>query len=105
MYLSAGGVLYPSEAQVALGPAGVDAVHLQLGELEGGVEGLSTDPDHDGVDGQRDALHHLLGKAILTADTGGGAMEDSEREGKMNNSAKRGRDREVKKQTKRHRHR
>ena len=64
--LSTLGVLDASEAQVAEAPAGVDAVNLQLWELEGRVEGLSTDAHHNGVDGQRHALHHLLRKAILT---------------------------------------
>lgn len=60
-------VLDACESQVADAPAGVDAVHLQLGELKGGVKGLGTDPDDDGVDGQRHALYHLLSKAIFTA--------------------------------------
>lgn len=45
-------VLDAGESQVTNAPAGVDAVHLQLGELKGGVKGLGTDPDDDGVDGQ-----------------------------------------------------
>ena len=59
-------VLDAGEAQVADAPAGVDAVDLQLRELKGGVEGLGTDPDHDGVDGKRYPLHHLLSEAIFT---------------------------------------
>lgn len=59
-------VLNAREAQVADAPAGVDAVHLQLGQLKGRVEGLGADADHDGVDGQRHALHHLLRKAVFT---------------------------------------
>lgn len=43
-------ILDASETQVTGVPAGVDAVDLQLGELERGVEGLGTDPDDDGVD-------------------------------------------------------
>ena len=66
------GVSDAGEAQVAQAPGGVDAVHLQLGQLEGGVEGLGADPHHDGVDGQRHALHHLLRKAVLTMGVGGG---------------------------------
>ena len=64
------GVGDAGEAQVAQAPGGVDAVHLQLGQLEGGVEGLGADPHHDGVDGQRHALHHLLRKAVLTRGEG-----------------------------------
>lgn len=59
-------VLDASESQVADAPACVDAVDLQLGELEGGVKGLGTDPDHDRVYGQGHPLHHLLRKAIFT---------------------------------------
>lgn len=44
-------ILDASEAQVADAPAGVDAVDLQLGELKGGVKGLGTDPNDNGVDG------------------------------------------------------
>lgn len=45
-------VLDAGESQVTDAPAGVDAVDLQLGELKGGIKGLGTDPDDDGVDGQ-----------------------------------------------------
>ena len=68
-------VLDAGEAQVADAPAGVDAVDLQLRQLEGGVEGLGTDPDDDGVDGQRYALHHLFSKAIFTAEETDGWRE------------------------------
>lgn len=61
-------VLDAGESQVTDVPAGVDAVDLQLGELKGGVEGLGTDPDHYGVDGQGDSFHYLLCEAILTAE-------------------------------------
>lgn len=61
-------VLDASESQVTDAPAGVDTVDLQLGELKGGVKGLGTDPNDNGVDGQRHALYHLLCKAIFTGD-------------------------------------
>lgn len=58
-------VLDAGEAQVTDAPAGVDTVDLQLGELKGGVEGLGTDPDHYGVDGQGHPLYNLFSKAIF----------------------------------------
>lgn len=64
-HLSSLRVLDAGESQVADAPAGVDAVNLQLRELEGRIEGFGADPNDDGVDGQRHALHHLLGKAVL----------------------------------------
>lgn len=73
-HLSSVWVLYACEAEVRQAPAGVDRVDLQLAQLKGGVERLGTDLHHDGVDGQRDALHHLLSKAILT----GGVGEEEE---------------------------
>lgn len=51
-HLSSLRVLDAGESQVTDAPAGVDAVDLQLGELKGRIEGLGTDPDDDGVDGQ-----------------------------------------------------
>lgn len=44
-------ILDAGESEVTDAPAGVDAVHLQLGELKGGVESLGADLDDDGVDG------------------------------------------------------
>lgn len=58
-------VLDAGESQVADAPARVDAVNLQLRELKGRIEGFGADPNDDGVDGQRHALHHLLGKTVL----------------------------------------
>lgn len=64
-HLSSLRVLDAGESQVADAPAGVDAVDLQLRELKGRVEGFGADANDDGVDGQRHALHHLLGKTVL----------------------------------------
>ena len=52
-------------AEVTALPLGVEAVALQLPELEGGVEGPSLHLDGDGVDSDRHALHHLLSEAVL----------------------------------------
>lgn len=64
-HLSSLRVLDAGESQVADAPAGVDAVNLQLRELKGRIEGFGADANDDGVDRQRHALHHLLGKTIL----------------------------------------
>lgn len=64
-HLSSLRVLDAGESQVADAPAGVDAVNLQLRELKGRIEGFGADPNDDGVDGQRHALHNLLGKTVL----------------------------------------
>lgn len=67
-HLSSLRVLDAGESQVTDAPAGVDAVNLQLGELKGCIEGLGADSNDDGVNGQRHALNHLLGKTIFTGD-------------------------------------
>lgn len=64
-HLSSLRILDPGESQVADAPAGVDAVNLQLRELKGCIEGFGADPNDDGVDWQRHALHHLLRKTVL----------------------------------------
>ena len=62
-------------AQVALLPLGVEAVALQLPQLEGGVEGPGVHLDGDGVDDHRHTLHHLLSEAVLAGWLdGGGTM-------------------------------
>lgn len=61
-------ILDASEPKIADAPAGVDAVDLQLGELEGGVEGLGANLDDDGVDGQSDPFHHLFSETIFTVE-------------------------------------
>lgn len=68
-YLSPLGVGDAGVAQVAPLPRGVQAVALQLPQLEGGVEGLRVHLDGDGVDDHRHALHHLLGEAVLAGTT------------------------------------
>lgn len=64
-YLSSLGVGDAGVAEVTALPLGVEAVALQLPELEGGVECASLDLDGNGVDPDRHALHHFLSKAVL----------------------------------------
>lgn len=76
-------VLDAGESQVADAPAGVDAVNLQLRELKGRIEGFGADPNDNGVDGQRHALHHLLGKTVLAE----GRRENDEKKRKRKKSS------------------
>lgn len=65
-HLSTCGVQDARVSEVTGGPAGVNAVDLELRELKGGVKGFGADADHYGVHRQRDALHNLLRKTIFT---------------------------------------
>lgn len=69
LYLSSLWVRDAGVAQVTALPFGVEAVSLQLPELEGGVEGTSLNLDGDGVDPNGHALHHFLRKAVLAVNT------------------------------------
>lgn len=75
-HLSSLRVLDAGKSQVADAPAGVDAVNLQLRELEGRIEGFGADANDDGVDGQRNALHHLLGKTVLAEEWRGNGISE-----------------------------
>lgn len=68
-YLPSLGVRDAGVAEVTALPFGVEAVALQLPELEGGVEGPSLHLDGNGVDPDRHALYHFLSKAIFTVNT------------------------------------
>lgn len=68
-YLSSLRVCDAGVAEVTALPLGVEAVSLQLPELEGGVEGTGLHLDGDGVDNHRHALHHFLSEAILAVNT------------------------------------
>ncbi len=65
-YLSTCGVQDACASKVTGGPAGVNAVDLELRELEGGIKGFGADADNYGVHRERDALHNLLSKTIFT---------------------------------------
>lgn len=65
-HLSTSGVQDACVSQVTSGPAGVNAVDLELRELERGIKGFGADTDHYGVHREWDALHHFLRKTIFT---------------------------------------
>lgn len=70
-YLSSLGVGDAGVTKVTVLPFGVEAVALQLPELKGRVEGASMHLNGDGVYSDGHALHHFLGKAVLTVSTRG----------------------------------
>lgn len=65
-HLSTCGVQDACVSEVTGGPAGVNAVDLELRELEGGIKSFGADADYYGVHRERDALHNLLRKTIFT---------------------------------------
>ncbi len=69
LYLSSLWVSDAGVAEVTALPFGVEAVALQLPELEGGVEGTSLHLDGYRVDPDRHALHNLFCKAVLAVNT------------------------------------